>query len=94
MPTAPADAPVNAPTLNKLKWRSRRGLLENDLFIERFYRRHEREITSRDADALMQLMALSEADLLDLLLGRSAPEGTLDTADVRKVLGQLREPRD
>jgi antitoxin CptB len=26
--------------LNKLKWRCRRGLLENDLFIERFFRRH------------------------------------------------------
>jgi antitoxin CptB len=28
--------------LSKLKWRCRRGLLENDLFIERFFERFER----------------------------------------------------
>jgi hypothetical protein len=33
--------------LNKLKWRCRRGLLENDLFIERFFRRHEETLTNR-----------------------------------------------
>ena len=27
--------------LSKLRWRCRRGLLENDLFIERFFRHHE-----------------------------------------------------
>ena len=27
--------------LSKLRWRCRRGLLENDLFVERFFRRHE-----------------------------------------------------
>jgi antitoxin CptB len=25
------------PALSKLRWRCRRGLLENDLFIERFF---------------------------------------------------------
>jgi succinate dehydrogenase flavin-adding protein (antitoxin of CptAB toxin-antitoxin module) len=35
--------------LSKLKWRCRRGLLENDLFIERFFRRHEETITIRQA---------------------------------------------
>jgi antitoxin CptB len=33
--------------LSKLKWRCRRGLLENDLFIERFFERHEARITVR-----------------------------------------------
>ena len=27
--------------MSRLKWRCRRGLLENDLVIERFFRRHE-----------------------------------------------------
>ena len=31
--------------LNKLKWRCRRGLLENDLFIERVFRRHAETLT-------------------------------------------------
>ena len=32
--------PLSERSLSKLRWRSRRGLLENDLFIERFFARH------------------------------------------------------
>ena len=31
--------------LSKLKWRCRRGLLENDLFVERFFKRYEASLT-------------------------------------------------
>ena len=31
-----AAAPLSERGLSKLRWRCRRGLLENDLFIERF----------------------------------------------------------
>ena len=76
--------------LSKLKWRCRRGLLENDLFIERFFQRHEAGLTVRQAQALSQLMELPDNDLLDLLLCRTEPEGELDTADVREVIAMLR----
>ena len=76
--------------LSKLKWRCRRGLLENDLFIERFFKNHEARLTVRQADALGQLMDLADNDLLDLLLRRREPEGELDTPDVRSVLQMLR----
>jgi antitoxin CptB len=76
--------------LNKLKWRCRRGLLENDLFIERFFRRHEETLTNRDAEGLNLLMALADNDLLDLLLARREPEGDLDRPEVRRVLALLR----
>lgn len=76
--------------LNKLKWRCRRGLLENDLFIERFFRRHEETLTPSQAEALTLLMDLADNDLLDLLLARREPEGGLDRADVRGVLAMLR----
>ena len=78
--------------LSKLKWRCRRGLLENDLFIERFFARHETRLTERQADALGVLMDLSDNDLLDLLLARKAPEGDLAQPDVMEVLAMLREP--
>ena len=77
-------------SLSKLKWRCRRGLLENDLFIERFFQRHEAHLTVRQAQGLNTLMDLSDNDLLDLLLRRRQPEGDLDTADVRVVLEMLR----
>jgi antitoxin CptB len=76
--------------LNKLKWRCRRGLLENDLFIERFFSRHAGTITPAQAQALHRLMDLADNDLLDLLLARREPEGELDHADVHEVLTLLR----
>ncbi len=84
------DEPIDERALSKLKWRCRRGLLENDLFIERFFQRHERELTVRQANALNGLMDLSDNDLLDLLLRRKQPEGVPDTADVKHLLALLR----
>jgi antitoxin CptB len=78
--------------LSKLKWRCRRGLLENDLFIERFFARHEAGLTVRQAEALGELMDLSDNDLLDLLLGRKTPEGALAKADTVELLALLRQP--
>ena len=77
-------------SLSKLKWRCRRGLLENDLFIERFFQRHEASLAIWQARALEQLMDLADNDLLDLLLRRREPDGVLDTADVKEVLEMLR----
>lgn len=76
--------------LSKLKWRCRRGLLENDLFIERFFQKHEALLTVRQAGALEQLMDLADNDLLDLLLRRREPEHELDNAEVRELLGLMR----
>lgn len=84
------DQPIAASDLRRLKWRSRRGLLENDLFIERFYSRFENQLSVRQGKAMTQLMNLADNDLLDLLLGRSVLEGALDSADVHQVLHMLR----
>ena len=76
--------------LSKLKWRCRRGLLENDLFIERFFARHESGLTVDEAGGLEILMDLSDNDLLDLFLARKEPQGELDRPDVRQVLHMVR----
>ena len=85
----PALDPV---ALNRLKWRCRRGLVENDLLIERYFARHGACITARQADGLTALMELPDNDLLDLLLRRREPEGRLARDDVIEVLGLLRTP--
>ncbi len=87
---ADLDQPLGERALSKLKWRCRRGLLENDLLIERFFARHEAGLTVRQADALNELMELPDNDLLDLLLRRREPEGELARTDVRQVLDMLR----
>jgi antitoxin CptB len=76
--------------LNRLQWRCRRGMLENDLLIERFFARHGSCITLRQAEGLGLLMDLSDNDLLDLLLARTEPAGALDCPTVREVLAELR----
>jgi len=76
--------------LSKLKWRCRRGLLENDLFIERFFARYEASLTVAQAQGLTTLMDLADNDLLDLLLRRREPEDDKNTDEVREVLAMLR----
>ncbi|MBG9387843.1 succinate dehydrogenase assembly factor 2 [Caenimonas aquaedulcis] len=87
---AKADDLLDERALSKLKWRCRRGLLENDLFIERFFSRYEASLTTGQAAALNELMDLPDNDLLDLHLRRKEPEGELDTKPVREVLAMLR----
>ncbi len=76
--------------LNKLKWRCRRGLLENDLFVERFFKHHGSALSVSLGQGLERLMDLADNDLLDLLLARREPEGELNTDEVRAVLALMR----
>ena len=84
------DEPIDERALSKLRWRCRRGLLENDLFIERFFERHGDELTVGQAMGLNQLMELADNDLLDLLLKRKEPGVDINTNEVNEVLGMLR----
>jgi antitoxin CptB len=83
---------IDTRALSKLKWRCRRGLLENDLFIERFFVRHEAGLTVQRAQGLLALMDLPDNDLLDLLLVRTEPQGDLDCPEVNEVLALMRLP--
>jgi len=91
MQTAAPELPIDARALSKLRWRCRRGLLENDLFIERFFARYANALNARQAKALGMLMDLSDNDLLDLLLGRKSQVANLKMdADCEEVLALLR----
>ena len=79
--------------LSKLRWRCRRGLLENDLFIERFFARYDTTLTQAQAHGLLVLMDLADNDLLDLLLARKEPEGDWVCPEAVQVLGMMRMPR-
>ena len=83
-------APLSERSLSKLRWRSRRGLLENDLFIERFFARHDSRLTVGQARGMYVLMDLSDNDLMDLLLRRKELQPEISTEEVREVLDMLR----
>ena len=71
--------------IERLKWRSRRGLLELDIVFERFWAREGAKLTERDARALEELLQLPDNDLLDLVMGRvHAPAG--DAGDLVEKL--------
>jgi len=74
----------------RLRWRARRGLLENDLIITRFLDAYETRLTDEDVVALTALLELDDNSLLDLLLARTQPTGPLDTEAVRTILARLR----
>jgi len=84
------ESALDPVALNRLRWRCRRGLLENDLLIERYFARHGSCITQRQADAMHALMELPDNDLLDLLLARTEPTGELARPAVRELLAQMR----
>ena len=85
------DAHQNDPARRaRLRWRSRRGLLENDIIMERFYERYEHQLSDADVGAMTALLELSDNDLMDLLLARKEPEGELATLAVQDVLVKLR----
>ena len=87
------DTLIDARALSKLRWRCRRGLLENDLFIERFFARHQETLTRSQAEGLLALMDLGDNDLLDLMLARKEPDAELACAEVMQVLRMMRVPR-
>ena len=82
---------ADSQTLSRLRWSARRGLLENDLIIEKFFNRFIDSLTMQDVYALDQLFDLSDNDLIDLFLKRKEPEGPLSTPDVIKVLQMMRQ---
>ena len=80
---------LDATDLSRLKWRSRRGMLENDLVLQTFYERHERALDPVTVAGLKRLLELGDNDLWDLVAGRDElPSGS--PAEMRDVLAMLR----
>ncbi len=81
--------------LYRLKSDARRGLLENDLILQRFFERYGSQLSVEDGVVLSQLLALDDNDLMDILIGRKDSVASLDkemqTDSFKMVLQRLRE---
>ena len=81
--------------LYRLKSDARRGLLENDLILQRFFERHGTQLSAEEGKILGQLLALEDNDLMDLLIGRKDSVVTLEKEmqldSFKTVLQKLRE---
>jgi antitoxin CptB len=72
--------------LDRLRWRCRRGMLENDLILTRFLDARGDAISEPEIVGLYRLLDLSDSELWDLLSGRQEP----DDAAVAPLLRALR----
>ncbi|HEV3240917.1 MAG TPA: succinate dehydrogenase assembly factor 2 [Casimicrobiaceae bacterium] len=75
--------------LNRLRWRCRRGMLENDLILARFLDARGAGLAADEIAALYRLLELSDNELWDLLAGRQQPAD----AAVAPLLEALRAVR-
>lgn len=73
--------------LNRLRWQSRRALLELDLLLERFWLREEALVTEEDEAGLQQLLALDDYDLWALVSGTEAS----DSKQLEKMVARIRQ---
>lgn len=72
----------------RLRWHSRRALLELDLLLGRFWQSRQQPLEDRQADVLERLLAMEDHDLWELLSGRQ------DAGDpaVQDMVALLRQP--
>ena len=87
--TLDRNTPLGERALSKLRWRCRRGLLENDLFIERFFNRYAPLMTVGQARGMYILMDLSDNDLMDLFMKRKPLGADIASEEVSEVLSLL-----
>ncbi|MEO8303088.1 MAG: succinate dehydrogenase assembly factor 2 [Betaproteobacteria bacterium] len=77
---------MDATELNRLRWRCRRGLLENDLILARFLEARGTTMDVDDVAALGRLLDLADNELWDVLAGRADP----DDESLRPLVAALR----
>ena len=85
-PLAPRPSPLDATRLNRIRWRCRRGMLENDLVLTRFLDARGPMLGEDEIAMLDRLLAMPDNELWDLIAGREPPP---DPA-VAPLVAQLR----
>jgi antitoxin CptB len=78
---------IDETRLNRIRWRCRRGMLENDLILSRFLERCAERLTEDDIANLDELLHMTDNALWDLLSGRA------EAADPRLALFAARVAR-
>ncbi len=81
---------LDAAALRRLLWRARRGLLENDLILGRFFARYAQTLSTAEWKGLQDLLELDDNTLLELLLGHAEPPPKLSGEAQLRVLHLLR----
>jgi antitoxin CptB len=73
--------------LSRLRWRCRRGMLENDLILSRFLDSRGAAISEDEIASLDRLLALGDNDLWELLSGHREPADDAVLPLLRRLRG-------
>jgi antitoxin CptB len=76
---------VDPVRLRRIRWRCRRGMLENDLVLTRFLDAAGATLTEQDVADLDSLLDMTDNELWDVLAGRAEPDRKL-----RALVARLR----
>jgi succinate dehydrogenase flavin-adding protein (antitoxin of CptAB toxin-antitoxin module) len=76
---------MDSRSIERLKWRSRRGLLELDIVFQRYWKAHDGGMPEAEAKVLERLLLLPDNDLLDLVMGRATTRDAAFAALVEKL---------
>jgi antitoxin CptB len=88
-PATTAVSADSATELSRLRWRARRGMLENDLILQRYFAQCDTPLHSDEVAALNALLALDDNTLFELFLRNTPLPDDLDRPQVRKLLDTL-----
>jgi antitoxin CptB len=78
--------------VNRMRWASRRGMLELDLVLEPFVKARYSTLDERDRLRFQQLMVSEDQDLYTWFLGRQLPQDPELAAIVSTILEFTRTP--
>ncbi len=79
------DAPVDALRLARIRWRCRRGMLENDLILTRYLDARGAALDEARVVMLDRLLDLPDNELWDVIAGRADADPS-----VRPLVDELR----
>jgi len=78
--------------INRMRWASRRGMLELDLVLEPFVNACYCKLSERDRQRFQRLMISEDQELFAWFLGRGQPEDEELAAIVSQILEFSRRP--
>ena len=74
----------------KIIWRARRGLLENDILLKRFFSRYQKDLSEDEWLALEKLLDKTDNELLDIILDIEKLNENALSPETLSILSKLR----
>lgn len=75
--------------LGKIRWQCRRGMLELDIILTRFFDQYFLTLSDQEQEAFIQLLKRQDPELYTWLLEHTMPENESDKMIVTKIRENL-----